>query len=114
MDNNDVISQFKNLPATEQWQVILTLSEKMQDIANQNDWQALLDIETRRKSLLDVFFSVEIPEALLGEVKTGIQAILESDKVIMEMGLHAQQEFSSNLMQVQQAKSAVTAYNSNR
>lgn len=92
-----------------EFQKIISLSDKMLESARQHNWEDVTEIEMERKALMTEFFSN--PLALQkGRLANGIRMILEKDREIVRLGSVKREELRDALAKHQRGKDAVEAY----
>ena len=111
-----------------QWQEILLITQKMQELAVPNKllsdlsideetakepWQAITELEKERSLLLKGFFSQEAGKDEVVEIAEGIMQIQTLDKALYIIGQNLQNEIGSTFTKLGNAQRAVTEYSQN-
>lgn len=88
----------------------LQLSQQMSELAESGDWDAVIELESQRRQLLEQTFATKAPidEALA----KGIRRILELDKALVGKSLEIRDEVAAELSQFNRERKAVGAYRS--
>lgn len=84
------------------------LSIRMGDLGAQGDWAEVVALESQRSDMLQQAFAVPGRADQLTAGK--IQAILEADKRLMQLGLQARDEAAAELAQMQRGRKVQRAY----
>lgn len=69
------------------WQGILHMSDTLKHLSDDQDWSAMIDLESRRKEKIQAFFASGISEADANEVAQGIRQILNTDSQLLSYAL---------------------------
>jgi len=93
-----------------QWQAILNMTETMHLLVEQEEWQALVDAESERQRLIQLFFSIPVSTDESEMVAEGIQAILHSDSELMVKGSGLKKEAADVLMKIASSRKGISAY----
>jgi len=94
----------------QQWQDILQMTQQMQQLSAEENWQAMIDLDVQRLVMLQDFFSNPVTESEAAEVATGIREILDSDQKLMQTGKAMQQEMSATVQKISTSRQAIKAY----
>jgi len=94
----------------QQWQSILQMTEQLQQLSAEQNWLAVTELESKRFSCLQDFFSTEVKPEEAEEVAAGIRKMLESDALLVEHGTRQKQDISDNVRKMITAKQAIKAY----
>lgn len=66
-------------------QALMSLTEYIQELAENNDWVSALNEQRRRRLLMDEFFATPCTPAESSDVASVIEKILAVDKLVSEM-----------------------------
>ena len=88
----------------------LSCTEKMYTLAEQQDWEALEELETERSQLLDTLFSHPALPGMLSKLANTIRLIIELDQKTISLGKNARNALKNEMRLLVQGKKAVDAY----
>lgn len=112
MNQNSVHSKTKFLSRKEHFAYIVSLTESMLVVANQQDWEQLTSMEAQRKQQLAQFFTTAVsPDEALW-IKTGIERILSIDEQLIRLSETAKQEIADSRNNMAKSQNAANAYSS--
>ena len=94
-----------------QWSEIITLSKSMLHAANNAQWDPLIELESSRQELLELFFAKEIHVDKLEVVKQGIHFIINTDKQISELVKLQSTQIKDELSKLKNNRAAISQYN---
>ncbi len=94
----------------QQWDNILHLSDKLQAMATQQEWEEMPAVESERQQKLRDFFSDVIQAEDAAELEQDIQLILQSNKQLIELAQHQQEEAISEVRKMSKGRKAISAY----
>lgn len=94
----------------QQWQQILQMTQQMQDLAVENEWEQVVEVEASRKCLLEGFFKTPISTNDAEEISRGLKQVIESDRQLTEIGVKTKQDLSAILNTLRSGRKAVDAY----
>lgn len=97
---------------TQDLQQLIALSRTMLEKAREESWDDVVDLETKRSALIEVFFLEPVQQEYAEAVNAGIQAIIAMDIDIMELGALKKLDLVDILQKMEQGKKAVQAYGS--
>jgi hypothetical protein len=86
----------------------LVISRGMADLAEQGEWQAVVELESKRRELLEQAFATHLPADEF--VSERVRAILDLDKQLMERSLSAREQIAAELSASSKGRKAATAY----
>ncbi|MDF1690904.1 MAG: flagellar protein FliT [Zhongshania sp.] len=89
---------------------ILLISESIQELANNNDWAEAVAQQTRRRALMDVFFSQECSPSESQQVAEVIEAILVIDQNVADVLYRQRSAMLTDANQSRQNVRNVDAY----
>ncbi len=95
---------------SQRWQPIAALTGKMMALAREEEWEEIPPIELERRALLEEFFESPVSSEDAAEVRELIQALLATDKQIMELGSNASNELLGKLNAFATGRKAKQAY----
>jgi Flagellar protein FliT len=93
-------------------QQLISLSRAMREQARTASWEAVTQLEQRRRELLGAFFLAPVEAGLARAVSEGIRSIMAIDQDIIALGCAEKLELRQLLRQIDQGKKAVKAYGS--
>ena len=91
------------------FQKIISISEKMLEHAREERWDDVTMFEQERKQLLAEFFS-KPTNVRSANLSSGIRIILEKDREIVRLGAVKREKLRNALQKFNQRKDAVEAY----
>ncbi len=93
---------------------ILSLSQRLLELARQEQWQQMVQIETERRALIDGLFRHPGMPAGLAHVADLLESVVELDGESIALGMQARQQMSRELdvMLEGRSDSVIRAYNS--
>jgi len=94
----------------QQWQSILQMTEQLQQLSAEQNWQAVTELESQRFSHLQDFFSTQVEPDEAENVAAGIRKMLKSDALLVERSIGQKQDISDNVRKMINAKQAIKAY----
>ncbi len=80
-----------------QWQAILLMTEQLQQLSENENWQALTDLSIERQFELGRFFSTQVSADEVEDIAAGIKLIMQSDEALVERSRRQQQALSSEI-----------------
>ncbi len=93
-----------------QWQAILQMTEHLQQLSVDENWQKMNELGTQRQADLDDFFSTAVSVEEAAQVAEGIRKILQSDQRLIDMGREHQIEMSDAVKKISGTRKAIRAY----
>ena len=93
-----------------QWQVIMNMTESMHILAEQEEWQALVEAESERQGLIQAFFASPVSAEESAFIAEGIKKILHSDAELIVQGSRLKDEAANVLMKISGSRKAINAY----
>lgn len=94
------------------WQSILEMTERMQALSDQQEWEKVASLASERQSKLENFFNSSTISA--GEeanrVAQGIQQILKIDQLLMTAGTKLKAEIGDTLHGMNTNRKAIQQY----
>jgi len=94
----------------QQWNKILNLTQQMHNLAAEDEWEKVLEIESLRGTQLAVFFKIKLDAEAAAEIAKDIQKILAKDRELAITGLKAKQEVVNSVASITSGRQAVAAY----
>ena len=85
----------------------------MLKMANDSNWDELVDIEEQRRNLIHDFFSSPAEIEDVPEITEGTKNILDIDRQIMEMSKNHRDELGTQLSDMKQGSRVSKAYMQN-
>ncbi|RDH84698.1 MAG: hypothetical protein DIZ80_04320 [endosymbiont of Galathealinum brachiosum] len=98
-------------PRQQQWKNILQMTDTLHQLSADENWQAMLELETERFGELEDFFSTPVLEEDVGEVEKGIRQMLKSDELLKQHSTRQQQTISDEVKKISTGRKVVDAYN---
>lgn len=103
------------MTAAHRWELLnqaLQVTREMTTLGDAGEWVAVMEIEPRRRALLEQAFSSQSPadEQTIG----CINEILALDKELMRLGEMVRGQLAGELGQMQKGRKGAQAYRSNR
>jgi len=95
---------------------LVTASEKMLELAKQDDWEKVTEIESERRPELERFFNSLSPEALQVNsalLRQSIERILAVDDEIMAIGLDSKNKLVELIQKNSSSRQAMSEYQKN-
>ena len=89
---------------------ILIISQTMLDHAKRGEWPELTQIEDRRRTLLEDFFSQTITPDMASSIEEVIRQVMTMDKEVISLGEDTQKQMASDLRDIGKGKVASKAY----
>ena len=97
-------------PRKQQWISILQMTEKMHLLSDDENWDAITDLELSRKKKLESFFSTPILDDETDEISKGLSQILKSDHLLADKMKQLQQKISKSVKEISSNRQAIKAY----
>lgn len=97
-------------PRQQQWKNILQMTDMLHQLSADENWQAMLELESERFGEIEDFFSIPVLESDVGEVEKGIRQMLKSDELLKQHSTRQQQNMSSQVKKISTGRQAVKAY----
>ena len=88
----------------------LSCSEQMFNLAQQQEWEALTQLEADRSLLLDRLFKHPALPQMLAKLATTLRQIIEMDQQTIALGKQAKDALKNEMRLLTQGKKAVDAY----
>ena len=108
-DNPDTLEQLGQ-PLQTQLVDILDLTRSMLEAASTDDWQRVIDLESKRRPLLVNLSQVPEFPAAAAVMANCVEQILQADARIIELGKRSRQGLAAELGAIKQGHSAQQAY----
>jgi hypothetical protein len=86
----------------------LAISRRMAELGDAGDWDAVIEIEPQRRSLLEQAFATHSPVDEL--VAERVRAILDLDKQLMRQSVVARDRIADELGRASKGRKATNAY----
>ena len=86
---------------------VLSISQSMQQKADTESWDELIDLEQQRQPLLDSIFPIEYSD---NKFRIVLEKIIEINKQLEQQCLQAKGEVQQQLQNINGSKKALTAY----
>ena len=102
-----------NMEREQNWLSIITMSEKMHELAQQLQWEDLASLENKRQELIRTFFTDPVLVEDADTIRAGIHQILSMDKQIISLSKKHRESLGKELINFRTNKKAVSAYKVN-
>jgi hypothetical protein len=86
----------------------LAMSEQMAALADAGDWPAVIDLEPRRRQLLEQAFATRAP--IDDVIAERVKAILALDKRLMALTISARDGLAAEVSRATKGRKATSAY----
>lgn len=93
-----------------QWQEILTLSDRLLQLAEQKNWPELTVVHQLRDQKLTEFFEQAIEQSFIETIQTGITRIRKQDQKIVQIVQCNRDELGAESHRLKSMKSRVNEY----
>lgn len=93
-----------------QWQGILSLSDRLLQLAEQKNWPELTGVHQLRDQKLTEFFDQAIEQSFIETIQTGIIRIREQDQQIVQIVQCNRDELGAESQRLKSMKSRVNEY----
>ena len=93
-----------------QWQNIMQMTAQLRELSAQEDWQKMNEVSMQRQIKLAHFFASSVAESEVELVAQGIQKILHSDQILMQISQKQKQAISSEVQKISSGRQAIKAY----
>ena len=114
---NSVVKLVKDssraIPREQQLSVISSITMQMLDKAKNDDWQAVIELESKRTALIADFFRIPVAGGEAPAVAHYINKVLEIDKQLIELGNKQCHHLRESLQKINQGKRAMKVYTAN-
>jgi hypothetical protein len=90
----------------------LDMSRRMASLGDAGDWDAVIELEPERRTLLEQAFATHAPADDV--VADRVRAILDLDKHLMARSIEARDRIADELSQTSKGRKAANAYQSAR
>jgi len=90
----------------------LNMSRRMASLGDAGDWDAVIELEPERRTLLEQAFATHAPADDV--VADRVRAILDLDKRLMARSIEARDRIADELTQANKGRKATNAYQSAR
>ncbi|MFZ4503656.1 MAG: flagellar protein FliT [Methylovulum sp.] len=104
----------QDLPAEDAFNVlqeVLALTTLIHTKAYQDEWDEVIELETKRRTLITACFAQTLPDHLAEKFDNAITAIVNMDQEVMALGTQKMTEYSVELQKLDYGRKAVKAYN---
>ena len=108
-DNADTLEQLGQ-PLQIQLVEIIDLTTSMLEAASSDDWQRVIDFESKRRPLLANLFPAPSSPSAAALMADCIEQILQADARIIELGKRSRQDLAAELGSINRGRSAQEAY----
>ncbi|MDH5764765.1 MAG: flagellar protein FliT [Gammaproteobacteria bacterium] len=92
------------------WQAILDKTRQMYELARNEQWQRLTDMEAERHEMIESFFSIALSPDEAVVIADGIRQILHSDRNLNDMAVEFKSQAIKQLSGLANARNAIQAY----
>ena len=93
-----------------QWQDILQMTEQLHQLSEEENWQLMIELESKRFSRLKHFFSIPVSDAEAADIAEGIRHIAQSDENLLQLGKLRQQQTSESVQKISSGRQAIKTY----
>jgi hypothetical protein len=93
-----------------QWSAILSLSDKMLGAARTEQWDTLVELEAKRRRLMESFFARTALESEATYLQHGITQVLAMDKEIYKLSQLEKRKVEEKLATLKKNKNASDVY----
>ena len=83
-------------------------THRMLELAARQEWQAVVELETRRRGLLEQAFATREP--LTEPLAERVREILDLDKILLEASMRIRDEVGEELAQLHKGRRGTRAY----
>ena len=90
----------------------LDMSRRMASLGDAGDWDAVIELEPERRTLLEQAFATHAPADEV--VADRVRAILDLDRQLMARSIEARDRIAEQLSQASKGRKATNAYQSAR
>ena len=101
----------EEIKLNKQWDEIMTISDSMLSAAKNAQWDPLVELESTRQKLLELFFAQEIAVKQREVIKQGIHFILKADKEISVLVKLQSTQIKDELSKLKNNRTAISQYN---
>jgi len=98
----------------QQWDSILQMTETLHQLSVEENWQAMIELESSRFGKIEDFFSTPVSATEVDEVEKGIRQMLKSDEALKQFSAQKQQTMSDGVKKISTGRKAVNAYNDHK
>jgi len=106
----NVSDNTRAIPREEQLPMILGISLEMLNKAKNNDWEAVIELESQRNALIADFFTTTISTDDGHTVAYHIDKVLEIDRQLIELGSNERDKMRENLQKLSNGRHALKVY----
>jgi len=99
---------------TEQLRALVAGSQRMLQLAEAGDWEAVARLQDLRQQLSESFFAEPVGSQGAAEVKAAIRQILANDTRITTLGREARDSCQSELKSINRRRHAARQYSANK
>ncbi len=93
-----------------QWEMILEMTEQLQILSIQQDWDKINKISSLRQVNIEQFFSTPLLDGEAELIAEGIKEIMKSNNVLMEISQLHKKEIMSEIKKMTDDRRAIKAY----
>jgi hypothetical protein len=86
----------------------LAMSRRMADLGEAGEWEAVIELEPQRRSLLEQAFATHAPVDEL--IADRVKAILDLDRRLMSQSVAARDRVAAEITRAAKGRKATTAY----
>lgn len=86
----------------------LAMSQRMAQLGDDGDWEAVIELEPQRRELLEQAFATHVPADEF--VAQRVRAILDLDKRLMTQSVEARDRVAEELSRTSKGRRATSAY----
>ena len=97
----------------ERWRAIEAISRRLSELAHQGQWEDLPELESKRRSMLEEFFSEAVAKDISSEIAAGIKKILSADEEIASLAQQGRLKIATQLQDIAKGKQVIEAYANN-
>ena|SRR5690554_3068196 len=100
-------------PLTQQslaWSEIMQASDRLTQLAQQKDWEAVTQLHAERDQLLESFFNAPLHAELVPTVQADLPGIIQQDAVIVQLVQNNRDELGAEAQRLRNLKKRAEEY----
>ena len=94
----------------QQWQEIELMTRQLHELSADENWQDMIDLETKRLALLQDYFAQPVSEDEAELIAENIREILHSDDSLMKLSQEKKEEAAAAVKKLTTNQQAIKAY----
>ena len=93
-----------------QWQEIELMTQQLHELSAEEDWQGMIDLESKRLVLLKEYFAEPVSEVEAELIAENIRRVMKSDDLLKQASQSKKEEAATAVKTLSNNQQAIKAY----